>query len=356
MKRVLVTPLDWGLGHATRCVPVIRAFISRDCEVMLAGSGDSLRLLQKEFPSLKSFSIPGYNPVYPQHGSMVWAMAKQLPKFMRTIREEHRVVESIVRENAVELVVSDNRYGAWSSEVPCIFITHQSNIQMPKRFGWLQEWVRKTNYRYMRRFTRCWIPDWPGAESLAGKLARFEEQDARVQADFIGALSRFSPRNVDGDFKYDVVAMFSGPEPQRSVLERIVWPQLKASGLRYFVVRGVINDVPISEPNQVNFLTSNDLQEVIGSSRVVVARSGYSTVMDLAMLEKNAIFIPTPGQTEQEYLAAQLMASGWAYSTTQDKFDLSQALRQMEKFSGLKRTLLGKDLLSAAVDHARTLK
>jgi uncharacterized protein (TIGR00661 family) len=336
MKRVLVAPLDWGLGHAARCIPIIRKLADRHCEVIMAGSGDSLSLLRAEFPLLRSFPIPPYKPVYPRKGSMVWKMALQLPHFMKTIRQEHRVIEELARRERIDIIIADNRYGCWSTQVPSVFITHQSNIMMPQRFGWLQGTVRRMNLHYMKKFTRCWIPDLPEKPNLAGDLILFGKTGALLNIDHVGPLSRFEPmaHETSPEKEYDIAAIFSGPEPQRTILEDKILPQLRASGLKYFVVRGIFSSDRLPETDHANFLTSHSLQRVIESSDYIIARSGYSTVMDMAALRKKVIFIPTPGQTEQQYLARQLTARGIAYSVQQDDFNLADALEKAGKYPG----------------------
>lgn len=334
MKRVLIAPLDWGLGHAARCVPVIRELKLQGCEVFIAGSGDSLVLLQREFPHLRAFGLPAYRPRYPRNGSMVWTMALQLPRFLKVISDEHRAVEGIIRQEKIDLLISDNRYGCWSSHIPAVFITHQSNIMMPRRFGWLQDLVRRLNEQMMRRFSVCWVPDFPDKHSLAGELMLSGMPDLKIQTRFIGWLSRFE-RRESRLRKYDVVAILSGPEPQRTSLENIVMPQLKNSANSYRVVRGLPSlRLSPADDHAVNFLDSKDLQTCIESADLIIARSGYSTVMDLHALGKKAVFVPTPGQTEQEYLARRLKEKGIAFSMAQDKFDLKEALLQSENYSG----------------------
>jgi UDP:flavonoid glycosyltransferase YjiC (YdhE family) len=352
MKRVLIAPLDWGLGHATRCIPIINALLQRHCEVMIAGSGDSLQLLAAEFPGLTHFTIAGYSPAYPRSGAMVWKMAAQVPKFMRTIAQEHRHIEQLVSRHRIDLVISDNRYGCWSRQVPSVFITHQSNIMMPQTFGWLQPWVRAMNIRHMRKFTRCWIPDYPDGHSLAGRLIAFGTVKPPLQVDYTGTLSRFSDEPpAKENILYDVAAIFSGPEPQRSLLEHIVMPQLEQSGLRYFVVRGLPSATPHTGDHIAGFLTSKDLLPLIRSSHTIIARSGYSTVMDMAALHKKVIFIPTPGQTEQEYLARRLMEKGVALYMTQKDFNLAQALEKAKAFTGFSTLPPREGLLARAIDN-----
>src|SRR5689334_7586315 len=261
MKRVLVTPLDWGLGHATRCIPIIRELLEREFEVCIAGSGSSLQLLCDEFPQLIHFSIAGYEPRYPASGGMALAMMLQTPKFFRAINREHNEIEMIVESNRIDYIISDNRYGCWTKKIPCAFITHQSNILMPERFGWLGPMVRGVNERYMKKYSVCWIPDYPGGH-LSGSMLAFGKKDLNVPYDFIGSVSRLTP--APADKKYDIVAIFSGPEPQRTIFERIVIDQLVNSGLKYFVVRGILPArKKDGQPYIVDFLPASELQQVI---------------------------------------------------------------------------------------------
>jgi uncharacterized protein (TIGR00661 family) len=357
MKNVLVTPLDWGLGHATRCVPIINELLKRDWHVFIGGCGDSLELLKKEFPSLTFFQLPAYRPVYPSSGSMGFKMLTQLPKFLSTIKQEHVAIEKIIKASSIDLVISDNRFGCWTSGIPSVFITHQTNILLPKRFKWLTGTVRRMNLSLIRKFSMCWIPDYPDGRSLAGKLKSLGKKKLELKVKYIGALSRFGqpePREI----LYDIVCVLSGPEPQRSALEKIAIDGLSRSGLRYFVVRGIIsqqNDSS-SKHNQVNFLKGSDLQTVIEQSECVLARSGYSTIMDLSTLGKKAIFVPTPGQTEQEYLAARLKAKGIAFFAEQEHFDVMEAWTRSHSFTGFNQFPGDVHLLTDALDELMNAK
>lgn len=336
MKRILVAPLDWGLGHATRCIPIIRELMKRECEVLIAGSGDSLLLLKNEFPHVTCLALPGYHPVYPSGENMVLKMGVQIPKFINVINKEHRYIESIIEEHHIDLVISDNRYGCWSAKIPSVFMTHQLNILMPKGWGWLSWVVRLLNKRFIKKFSFCWIPDHADPErSLSGALSKVAKNELG-HITHIGPLSRFSPNRGGSSNKFDIVCIFSGPEPQRSIFEKKVNEQLGNSGLRYFVARGVLPQKFSLQDNEVDFLNSEALQTVISQSSLVIARSGYSTIMDLAALGKKGILVPTPGQTEQEYLADRWKEKGVLYSMPQQSFDLGIAMRESEFYTGFK--------------------
>ncbi len=347
-KKILVAPLDWGLGHATRCIPIINELLKRDCEVMLASSGDAFILLKKEFPLLKIIQLPGYNPQYSSgNGSMGLKIATQLPKFLKAIFNEHQVTEKIIQEEEVNAVISDNRYGCYSKNVKSIFITHQLNILMPDGWKWGQKYLNHFNHRQIKKFDECWIP--APYDSLAPELLLSPNG---INKKFIGHLSRFE--RIGAEKKYDVMAIVSGPDPQRKILIDKIRAQFKSSGLRTLLVRGNVNEESrmkqTGNHTEVNHLLSKDLNEAISQSSLVVSRSGYSTVMDLIKLNKKAIFIPTPGQTEQEYLASELMKNGIAFSMKQSEFDLEKALKESVSYKGFVNFEQDELLLKNAID------
>jgi uncharacterized protein (TIGR00661 family) len=350
MKNVLITPLDWGLGHATRCIPIINELLKGNCNVVIGGSGDSLALLKIEFPQLTFISLPAYRPVYPLSGSMVWNMLKQLPKFLSTIKKEHIAIEQLVKSSGIDLIISDNRYGCWSSAVPSVFITHQMNILLPSKFRWLTGIVRKLNFSLIKNFSTCWIPDYPDARNLSGKLMSLGGNAHLIKVRYIGPLSRFTKEKAKGTI-YDVVCILSGPEPQRTEFEKIVAEQLARSGLKYFMVRGVVSEhsKPRTTFEGADFLKTSDLQSVIEQSEYVLSRSGYSTIMDLAALGKKAIFVPTPGQTEQEYLAARLRSKGIAWSVSQQEFDMVKEWDRARSYAGFSQFTNDIHLLTEAL-------
>lgn len=347
-KKILVTPLDWGLGHATRCIPVINELLKRDCEVMLASSGDAFILLQKEFPQLKIFKLPGYNPRYSAlNGSMVLKIGAQLPKILKAIFKEHQAIEKIIHEEKINVVISDNRYGCYSKNVKSIFVTHQLNILMPDSWKWGERCLNHFNHRQIKNFDECWIPAPP--DSFIPELLL---SPSSIKKKYIGHLSRF--KKTKDEKKYDVIAIISGPDPQRQILADKIQAQFKVSDLKTLLVRGSVSGTSQIRTNgnhaEVNHLLSNDLNEAINQSSIVVSRSGYSTVMDLVKLNKKAIFIPTPGQTEQEHLAVELMKNKIAFSMKQSEFDLEKALKESVSYKGFVNFEYAESLLSKAID------
>lgn len=329
-KRILITPLDWGLGHATRCIPIIRLLLEKGNDVCIATSGLALPLLKQEFPHQPFFELPSYQARYSSKLPLMLKVFLQSPHFLRIILQEHQIIEKLVTEQAIDVVISDNRYGCYSKKVKNIFMTHQLTLLMPPALYWLQGLVNYFNHRLIRRFDACWVPDFK-TNPITGELT----QTAGLNTTFIGMLSRFRKSEIQVEKKYDLLVLLSGPEPQRSMLENLILQQVKEYTGKVLFVRGLPNtNETLAGVESVSHLSSKDLQGVIAASILVLARSGYTTIMDLYFLGKKAIFIPTPGQTEQEYLAKQLTERGIAFSVEQRDFDLVKALEAAKAYKG----------------------
>lgn len=323
-KRVLVAPLDWGLGHASRCVPLIRALLSLGHEVIIASQGGALALLRQEFPALQAFPLPAYAPRYSRRHRLFVALFFQLPKFLWVIHREHRSVARLVKDQHIDFIFSDNRYGCWCREAPSVFITHQLSIQLPAALRWAEPMVRFFNHRQIAKFTHCWVPDYPD-QSLSGKLS----DPHALRVSFIGPLTRFERAPAPVAQSLDVLAILSGPEPQRTLFMTRALGALREAKCRFKVVTGQPG-ADATSAEVLPHLSSKSLQELILSARVVICRSGYSSLMDMHELSKPMLLVPTPGQTEQLYLASLWEQRGWATACDQDMLSarLIQALIQ----------------------------
>ncbi len=325
-KRILVAILNWGLGHASRCIPLIRELQAQGAAVFLASDGRALDLLKQEFPNLAAFELPAYDVRYHSQ-NMAWNIATQAQKILRAVYLEKKMVEKLVAAHGIEGIISDNRFGCRSRKVPSVFITHQINLLVP--FPPLQTIARKINRHFIKKFDACWIPDAEGEPNLSGKLSHGLGK-TNFPVRYIGCLSRMEAFKTAK--KYDVIAVLSGPEPQRSALEKAVLEQAEKLPLKFLVVLGKTEQHEryfIGENMEViSHLTSSALNEAILASRFYIGRSGYSTVMDLAKLGKSALLVPTPGQTEQGYLAERLGSKGMVLVQRQQRLDLEGAFRE----------------------------
>jgi len=329
----LVAPLDWGLGHATRCIPVIHGLMAGGYEVILAAEGAQASLLQTEFPSLLCLPLEGYKVKYSKDPSLLaFTLLRQLPRLIKIIRRENRWLADTIREHAIDLVISDNRYGLYTDKVPCVFITHQLLIKAP--FAWVENILQRINYRYINRFTACWVPDTEGEPNAAGILSHPRKLPA-IPVHYMGLLSRFMQQTAET--RYDICILLSGPEPQRTVLERKILSGIDKVPGKVLLVRGRPGSVekimvPVNVEVQ-NHLPQIQLQQALLQSNYIISRSGYTTVMELLSLQKRSLLIPTPGQTEQEYLAKRLHEQDLCYTVEQSHFHFERDLALARGFS-----------------------
>jgi len=331
-KNILICPLNWGLGHATRDVPVVRLFLRHKFEVIIAASGDTYRFLNREFPELTFIYLPGYTVRYSKSGSQILKMLLLLPRILLWTIKEHRVLKEIVKEHNIDIVFSDNRFGLWSIDTYNIFITHQLKVKFPGLLKFLEPIYKYISTVIIKKYDECWIPDFNGEANLAGELSHIKTKLRNSY--FIGPLSRFTNNKLEySGEKIDVLFLLSGPEPQRSIFEKIIYEQTKKSDLQFVIVRGTSEercstfDFPVH-----NILNTEELIRLITKTKIIVCRSGYSSVMDLFLLKKKAVLVPTPGQIEQEYLAKYLLKRGFFYSTSQRKFDLDKSIKKAIDF------------------------
>lgn len=339
-SRILVAPLNWGLGHATRCIPIIRELEKTGFEPVLASDGEALKLLKKEFPHFIAIELPSYNITYSKKGEFLkWKLLLGTPKILEAIRKEKKLIKKLVKEYRISGIISDNRFGVRSSSTKNVFITHQLTV-LSGTTTFLSSSIHRN---YIKKFDQCWVPDVEGPQNLSGILGHPPVKPENIK--YIGALSRFEKRAIPR--VYDYLFLLSGPEPQRSILEDILLEKLRNSDKKILFVRGILSDENLEKqsPNihVKNFLYGKLLQEAINCSGLVISRSGYSSIMDFAKLQKKAFFIPTPGQAEQEYLASRFEELGMAPYCKQEYFDLSQLVREKD-YQGLGNFCKGSGL------------
>ncbi|MEO6347718.1 MAG: glycosyltransferase [Aquaticitalea sp.] len=330
-KNILVAPLNWGLGHATRCIPIINGLLANNFVPIIASDGIALELLRKEFPELTCLELPGYNIKYSKKGYFLkLKLIIDSPKILKAIKTENKTAQHIVETHNIAGIISDNRIGVHSKLVPSIFMTHQLHV-LSGNTTWLST---KMHQNIIKKFDQCWVPDTIGSPNLSGKLGHPNPSNIAVK--YIGPLSRF--KKLDCEIHYNVMVLLSGPEPQRSILEEKLLVEFKNYAGNVLFVKGVVENVPTMEHvgNMTihNFLIGTELENALNESSLIVSRSGYTTIMDLAKLGKKAFFIPTPGQFEQEYLAKRLSEQGLLPSCKQQEFNLEK-LQEINNYKGL---------------------
>jgi hypothetical protein len=310
---------------------MIRMLAERGVEVILVADGRPYALLEKEFPGLTMIRMPGYLFSYPESGRMAMNMLTWTPSIFLGIYREHRLLQRLISELRPDAVISDNRFGLWSKAIPSVFMTHQVMVKAPPGLRFLEPLLYRINRAFINRYDECWIPDEEGPQNLSGDLGHLRRPPGH--ACYIGPQSRFraihtAPGRMPG---HGFLALLSGPEPQRTRLEEILLSQLGDCDTAGIVVRGIPEKTEQQRIGEHHILYSHieteTLARLMQEAEVIISRPGYSTLMDLWALDKMAVFVPTPGQTEQEYLAEYHKDRGRFLFIRQEDFNLKQALR-----------------------------
>lgn len=307
-KVIFFGALDWGLGHATRSVPIIRQLLKNNT-VILGVTPLTKIIFDEEFPDLKKIDLPAYDIKYSSVFPLWVKLGLSAPRITRIIADENKKLEKIISENKIDVTISDNRFGLYNEKVHSVFITHQLFLKAPvfENFG------SKLNQNYISKFNEVWVPDFDTSassveqESLSGELSHGKNLFHK-NIKYIGPQSRLHDviTEVEKD-KYDYLILLSGPEPTRTELEKRLLKIAAVSNKRIALVRGFgfrVSGLKLDNVTAFDFPKKEELKKLILSSKKIICRSGYSTLMDMHLLgKKELILIPTPGQSEQEYLA-----------------------------------------------------
>lgn len=341
--RVAVAPVDWGLGHATRSAVIVEALLSRGAEVVLAATGEPLQLLSRLFPDLESVAVPAWGIRYPT-GFMGVDLALQAPRILSAIRGERRAASRLVVSHLLDALIADGRLGFNVAGTPSVLVSHQLSLSAPNPV--LRAAAGMLMRSWLERFDRIWVPD-SSDQRLSGHLS---DAPAGREPRFIGPLSRLpDPGTVPAE-PSDLLIVLSGPEPQRTNLERVVMAELASFPGRSVVVRGSLADLQPSPSFTIPFADAEQLAGLVAGAGVVLCRSGYSTLMDIDRIGARLILVPTPGQTEQIYLADRLANAGRAVVRPQYDLRLNEAVaeaRRLDKPVPVPDT----GLLDAALDE-----
>lgn len=338
MGSVLLAPLNWGLGHAMRDVPIIKTLLAHGHDVTIAACGNALTALQREFPTCRFLEFEDYPSPYSSGRFFLPKLSVYFPVLLRAVARERRETGRILSRDHYDLVISDNRLGVYSPNVPSLFITHQLHFHLPPALWPVELFASTLNRFHHSKFDRIIVPDNPpGPLSLAGKLSRPDSDTARSRAYFAGILTSTPKQDVPMDLDY--LVLISGPEPQRTRLEEILLPMARELDGRSVVLLGSPQrkcELTGSGDCTIRTYVSNEEKAALmNRAKFVICRSGYTTMMELAGLEKKAgLFIPTPGQTEQEYLSWYYEKNGWFFSKSQYRLDLPGDINTARKYSG----------------------
>lgn len=353
-KHILVAALHWGLGHAVRCIPIINYLLDQSCKVSIASDGQALLFLRKQFPELDYFELASYQVTYPTR-SIYFNLALKAPFILSAIAKEHKAINKLQKDHQFDGIISDNRYGCYHEQVPSILITHQLNLIGNN--GRVQKSASAIHHSMIKKFDDCWVPDIETSPGLSGAMSH-GTFDFAVK--YLGILSTCKLQTSLKISERELMIVLSGPEPQRTYFEKLLLNQLQTFERKALLVRGIVQDAePLNSHNPnvhiVNYLNRLDMKFELQNSKVLLCRSGYTSIMDLAKLKMPAILIPTPGQPEQKFLSDNLNEQGIFYHSNQDKLNLSKAIAGAVKTKTLNNSEFDieayKDVLSAFVNR-----
>jgi len=361
-RNILICPLEWGLGHAARMIALATRLRELNYNVIIGAGEEHLALFRAEIPGIECIDFPGFKPGYSRYLPQYATLLLQTPVLFYTIISEHLRLRKIIRENKINIVISDNRFGLWNRKIKTVYVTHQLRIPFPKTFRIFEFAGILFHRAIIMKYTFCFIPDLPDNKiNLSGRLSHGIKLPGNAM--YIGILSRFTymgSRSEDSPVscRHNTVIL-SGPEPQRSILGQKLEGILKDKKPQTVFLGGRPDrdSAALQSDNIIfyNHMPGAAMKELISGSERIITRSGYTTIMELISLHRSALLIPTPGQTEQEYLASWHQEKGWFSGTLQKHLrdSLPEAeikIVPAEEIISQSRSLLGEALKRISED------
>lgn len=338
MAKVLISPLNWGLGHATRDIAIMRVLEQEGHDLSVAASGAAHDLLKKEFPNATFSTVTDYSSPYTRRGFSISKFIAKMPAMVKQIQKEHQVIEQLAEDSAFDLIISDNRFGVYSHKVPSIFISHQLRSNVPKEVELLEKMTELFNEYYHKKYAHVIVSDNPpGKLSLTGKLGKANRPVTQQKAYYAGILSSIERRDVPEDIDY--LVSISGPQEQKQGFRKPILKQITDVPGKKIVLLGEpgngMKEYLDADTLVIGYTERNAMTDLMNRSKCIITRSGYTSVMEIAELEKKyCLFVPTPGQTEQEYLSKLYEEKGWFHSVKQKHIALAKDLEVAKKYSG----------------------
>ncbi len=336
-KSVCISPIDWGLGHATRCIQLIQALEDLGFLIFIASEGPHEAILREAVPTAHFLPLRGYRVRYTKKRALlIPSLVLQLPKIIYAVINEYRWLKKAQEKYNFDLIIADNRFGFFNKKTKSVFITHQLELQTP--FGWSTQLIQKITYAFINKFSACWVADMQGSENLSGVLSN-PGKIPSVPLWYMNCLSRFQKQAslISKTSSIQFLGMVSGPEPQRTLLENILWQQGNELGVSFVLVAGLPKQKLYNKITPkgalYHHLEAADLVQQIMNAEYIICRGGYTTLMELIPFKKKLIFVPTPGQTEQEYLATHWQNKNWAVYMNQASFNLASAIDKASKLN-----------------------
>ncbi|MBT8188855.1 MAG: glycosyltransferase [Bacteroidia bacterium] len=299
--KIIIAPLNWGLGHASRCLAITEKLLEGGHEIIFASDGDALELLSRNHPDKNFYELPGYGLKY-RNSNELFSLLDNLPGILKAVIQEKGHAEKLSAKLKPDVIISDSRFGFRSKSCLSVIVSHQLNLQTKYSFTrWAGNIVNKF---WIRKFDQCWVPDFDDSP-LSGKLSYGHPF---IHVHYIGPLSNFK-RNENSKNTIDLLISLSGPEPARSIFEERLIHYFRHFEGRVVLVRGSSRKTKTNMPQHwevFDLIDRKEMNKIVCQAKKIISRSGYSSIMDFFTVGKSAQIVPTEGQAEQEYLARTL--------------------------------------------------
>lgn len=355
-KNILICPLEWGLGHAGRMVPVARKLLAMGNNVFIGSGENHSEFFRKEVSGLSYIHFPGFRIKYSGWLPQYIVIFFRTPAFIFRCIAEHYRLKKIISEYNIDIVISDSRIGLWNKHISTALVTHMIRIPHPGGLRFLENLGNPLVKNLTGKFKLCLIPDLPGEVNVSGKLSHNVSLPSNAR--YAGLLSRFvdpGPESSGIRKKYYCTVILSGPEPQKSILRDKLSEILKTADKPSVILegspRGEIRRSVKGNITYISHLPTSEFGKLILESENIVTRSGYTTIMELISLRRSALLIPTPGQSEQEYLAEYLAGKGWFKTTSQDNLSHGTDIREIKASLPAQIMPESEKLLNAALSE-----
>lgn len=298
-QRILYSCNDWGLGHVSRSVGIIRQLLKQKNTLYFAGTSLQQEIICSYFPLVNRINMSGYD--FQFKGSNNWnrEIIRNAFKLFFSIKKENKTLHKLCKTLQIQCIISDHRYGFFHTKIPSFFVTHQVNLPLKG----VQKLVQRWHLKQLKKFTAIWVVD-DSTSSYAGKLS--DSKNLSLNIFPIGIQSRFISKNTSNQIEPYILAVISGPFPYSlKLFEEILEYAKTTKTLVKCIVPTHLNLPKIPSKNILFYSTNNwkEIDELYHDCIGVISRSGYSTLMDVETLQKKACLIPTPGQPEQLYLS-----------------------------------------------------
>ena len=320
-SRILLSPLNWGLGHVSRTVPIIQWLLANENEVIICCDESQERFYRNYFPEIWYVPHEGYPFKFKGNGNWTLDILKTFSALHLFLKDEKRRVKDLVEKFNPDLIISDQRFGFISKKVKSVIISHQVNLPVSNWNLLARVWNRKL----LSKFNEVWIPDTIEQE-FSGELSNGNLKNKH----FIGNCSRFKnvlkENSMSKVKQYKYLGIISGPAPYNKQLLDLLIKKMELSNQKVVVIipeelydESLNSELitAISSPSHKEFI------ELLLESKIVISRAGYSTLMDLVETKNEGILIPTPGQAEQEYLSEfHKNHKSWTFKTEDEFLDM----------------------------------